>query len=117
MTPIEILKDRGFMVYTDLPYLLSNGIEYYVGESNSRVGIVALIDEQEGSIYMLYKEDLREMAKQAKNSGYKIEEFILYTNYGLELHSKYESPETVGLTQIVKITKEGYNQTCLIAKN
>lgn len=109
MTPIEILKDRGFKVYKDLPFVLSNGIEYYLGESNSRVGIVALIDEEEGGIYMLYKEDLREIAKQAKDYSYKIEEFILYTNYGLELHSKYESPEVVGLTQIVKIDKEGDN--------
>lgn len=109
MTPIEILQDRGFKVYSDLPYILSNGIEYYIGESNSRAGIVALIEEGEGSIYMLFKEDLREMAKNARHSGYKLEEFILYTNYGLELHSKHESPETVGLTQIVKIDKEGNN--------
>ena len=109
MTPIEILQDRGFKVYGNLPYVLPNGIEYYLGESNSRVGIVALVDEEEGSIYMLYKEDLREIAENARRSGYKLEEFILYTNYGLELHSKHESPETVGLTQIVKIDKDGNN--------
>ena len=44
MTPIEILKDRGFRVYGDLPYCSNNGIEYYIGESNSRVGIVALVE-------------------------------------------------------------------------
>jgi len=109
MTPIEILIDRGFKVYSRFPYLLPNGIEYYLGESNSRVGILALVDEEEGSIYMLYKEDLREIAQEAKEYGYKVEEFILYTNYGLELHSKHESPETVGLTQIVKIDKDGNN--------
>lgn len=106
MTPIEILKDRGFKVYGDLPYCLANGAEYYVGERLTSKGVVSLMPEDE-SIYFLDKEDLRVMAETAKTYG--INEVILYTNYGLELHSKYEKPETVGLTQIIKIDKEGNN--------
>lgn len=106
MKPIEILQDRGFKVYTDLPYVLANGAEFYVGERLAEAGIVALMPENE-SIYFLDKIDLRKMAETAKT--YSIENVILYTNYGLELHSKHESPEVVGLTQIVKIDKEGNN--------
>lgn len=106
MKPIEILKDRGFKVYIDLPFVLSNGAEFYVGERLTEAGIVAIMPEDE-SIYFLDKADLRKIAETAKTYG--IEEAILYTNYGLELHSKHESPEVVGLTQIIKIDKNGNN--------
>jgi len=41
------------------------------------------------------------MSLTAKVKG--INEVVLYTNYGIELHSKYEKPEDIGFDRIVKV--------------
>lgn len=106
MTELEILQDRGFNPVSDLNYCLSNGIEYFVGYNEKRGAIVALIPPDE-SIFFIDKQSLREMAETAKIKG--IKELYLYTNYGIELSSKFEKPECVGFTVIKKIGRDGYN--------
>ena len=110
-TPIDILKDRGFKPFSDLNFCTESGVNYYVGYRDEVAAIVAIIEDE--SIYMIDKQELRSMAKDAKIKG--IEKTILYTNYGLELHSKYDKPESVGLSQIIKINSEGYNQFRILA--
>ncbi len=105
MTPLEILTDRGFKPVSDLNYCLANGIEYYVGQTKDSAAIVALMYCED--LYFIDKIDLRIMAETAKTYG--INKVILYTNYGMEIHSKYEKPEIVGLNKIIKINKEGFN--------
>jgi len=106
MKEIEILKDRGFNPITDLPFCLSNGAEYYIGYCNKIAGIVSLMPENE-SIYFLDKIDLLKMAETAMIKG--VEQAYLYTNYGVEIHSKYENPQSVNMAKIIKIDKQGYN--------
>lgn len=98
--PLEILKGNGFTPNSDLNYCTDNGIEYYIGWKKDKALIVAMIHDE--SIYFITKEELREMSLTAKTKG--INHVTLLTNYGLELHSKYETPETVGLSQIIKVT-------------
>jgi hypothetical protein len=104
-TELSILKSRGYKPNSDLNFCLANGCEYYVGYSKDRAAIVALMPENE-SIYFLDKVDLRTMAETAKT--YNINTVDLFTNYGIELHSKHEKPEIVGLTRVIKIDKEGF---------
>lgn len=109
MKAIEVLQDRGFKENSDLPYCTANGTEYYVGinkQFKNDAAIVALIDNEEH--YLLDKADLREMAETAIT--FRIKRVTLYTNYGLEIHSKFESANIVGLDRIIKIDSEGFNQ-------
>jgi len=107
---IDILIDRGFKPVSDLNYCLENGIEYFIGYKGKRAAIVSLMPEDE-SIYLIEKCALREMSETAMTHG--IEHLILYTNYGLEIHSKYENANTVGFSQFIKINSEGYNYNML----
>jgi hypothetical protein len=106
MTAIEILKDRGFNPNSNLNYCLAQGTEYYVGYRGKSAAIVSLMPEDE-SIYFIDKTDLKVMAETARVIG--IEDITLYTNYGVEIHSKHENSETVGINRIIKIDKEGFN--------
>lgn len=76
--PLEILKGNGFKPSSDLNYCTENGIEYFIGWQGNKALIVAT----------------------ARHYG--ITHITLLTNYGLELHSRYEKPETVGLNKIIK---------------
>ena len=108
MTAIEVLQDRGFKANSDLPYCTANGTEYYVGineQVKNNAAIVALINNEEH--YLLDKADLREMSETATTYG--IKRVTLYTNYGIEIHSKFESANIVGLDRIIKIDSEGFN--------
>lgn len=104
-TALDILNDRGFKPISTLNYCTPSGINYYVGFRGDVVAIVAIIEDESNCV--IDKNELREMAGSTKIMG--INEVILYTNYGLELHSKYENAATVGMAQIIKITSDGYN--------
>ena len=106
MTANEILIDRGFKPVSELDYALAQGTEYSIGYRGKSAAIVSLMPTDE-SIYFLDKEHLRLMSETAKTYG--IEEVTLYTNYGMELHSKNEKPEIVGFNRIIKIDSEGFN--------
>jgi len=106
MTPLEILIDRGFKPVSDLNYCLAQGTEYFIGHANKKAAIVSLMPEDE-SIYFIDKDGLRIMAETAKTYG--IKDVFLYTNYGVELHSKYELPDIVGINKIIKINSDGFN--------
>lgn len=97
-SPLEILKGNGFKPSSDLNYCTDNGIEYFIGWKNKEALIVAIIYDE--TVYMITKPELREMSQTARTYG--IEKVTLLTNYGLELHSRHEKPETVGLNRIVK---------------
>jgi len=95
---LELLKENGYTPISDLNYAIDNGIEYYIGYKGDKAGVVALIIDEDNC--MICKEDLRGMALTAKIKG--IETIELFTNYGLELHSRYDKPEVVGFTKITK---------------
>ena len=107
MNSLQILEDRGFKPTSNLPYCTADGTDFYIGykRETKEAGIVALIEDE--SHYFLEKEHLRMMAYTAKT--YDIEKVWLYTNYGMEIHSKHEAPEIVGLHRIVKISTDGFN--------
>jgi len=88
-----------FTLSSKLNYCTESGVEYYIGQSSDKAVILAFIHDE--SIYFIDKNELREMALTAKVKG--INHVTLYTNYGLELHSKYETPFTVGMNVIEKI--------------
>jgi hypothetical protein len=96
--PLDILKYNGYKPDTDLNYCTDNGVEYYIGWKDKAALIVAIMYDE--SIYMISKEELREMSLSARHYG--IEKVTLLTNYGMELHSRLEKPETVGLNKIIK---------------
>lgn len=96
---IEILKSKGFYPVSDLNYCTDNGIEYYIGYRGSKAGVCALITDE--NVYMIDKDSLREMSYTAKVRG--INEVHLFTNYGLEIHSKHENAQTVEFTSIQKV--------------
>lgn len=104
MKPQEILIDRGFKPQP-LNYCTKNGINFYIGENLNKAAAVAIIEDE--NQYLLTKEDLREISTSAKVKG--IDNVILYTNFGCEIHSKYEKPEIVGFDMIKKINSEGFN--------
>lgn len=106
--PIEMLKNKGYKINSNLPFTLSNGAEFYIGEKLSEAAIICLMPENE-SIYFLDKIDLRKMTETAKT--YNIQNVILYTNFGVELHSKHESPQIVGLHKLIKIDNYNNEQT------
>ena len=100
-SPLEYLKSMGAKTSSDLNYSTKkSGIDYYVGRKGNKAIVVAFIGDE--SKYMIDKEDAREMAETANTKG--IESVELYTNYGIELHSKNESPKTVGFDKIYKVT-------------
>lgn len=99
MDSLQILKDNGFTPISDLNYCSHNGVEYYIGHNENKAAIVALIHSED--IYFINKNELREMSYTAKIAG--IESVELFTNYGIELHSKYEKPSIVGFSKIHKI--------------
>jgi len=106
LTPLEILEDRGFKPYSDLPYCNEDGTEYFIGENESRTaGIVALMCSEDH--YILDKAHLRLMSETARTAG--IKQIILYTNYGLELHSRHEKPSCVNMDKIIKVNSDGSN--------
>lgn len=96
---ISHLRSKGYFIPSDLPYCTEEGKEYYIGHKYNKAGIVAIMEDE--SNYLLTKGELREMALTARTYG--IEEVTLYTNYGLELHSRLETPlKTVGINRIKK---------------
>lgn len=98
---INILKERGFKVLSDLNYCTDNGIEYFIGYDKFNTAlVVALMHDEE--LYLITKEELREMSLTARTKG--IEKVILITNYGVELHSKHEKAKDVGFDAIMKET-------------
>jgi hypothetical protein len=100
-SPLEYLKAMGAKTNSDLNYSTKkSGIDYYVGRKGNKAIVVAFVEDE--SKYMIDKEDAREMAETANTKG--IESVELYTNYGIELHSKNESPKTVGFDKIYKVT-------------
>lgn len=98
-TELEILKENGFQPFTDLSYCTINETEFYIGYKGNSAAIVALIQDDEH--YLLEKPDLKEMADTARIKG--IDHVTLFTNYGCEIHSKYEGCEIVGFNLILKI--------------
>lgn len=105
ISEIDILKAKGFKPFSDLNYALDNGIDYYIGFNKKDAAIVAIIKDEDN--YFIDKEGLRQMAFDARLAG--IEHVTLYTNYGIELHSKLEKPNCVGLDRIIKVDSEGLN--------
>jgi hypothetical protein len=102
-----ILKDRGFdKNLSDLPYCLENGVEYYVGVNGKHAAISCLLDESL-DVWSLDKNSIREMSLTAKTKG--IETVAMYTNYGLDIHSKHETPKMVGIDRLIKINADGFN--------
>lgn len=99
VTPLEYLYLSGFIPNSDLNFCTDSGIEYYIGYKGTEAAIVALIEDE--NTYLLPKPELREMSWTAKVKG--IDKVTLFTNYGVELHSKYEKPQTVGFDKIEKI--------------
>ncbi len=106
MTANEILIDRGYKPVSDLNYCLAQGTEYFVGYKGKSAAIVSLMPDDE-SIYFIDKPGLKVMTETAKVMG--IDSVILYTNYGVEIHSKYEDAQSVGLSRFIKIDKDGFN--------
>ena len=104
MKPTEILTDRGFNPQP-LNYCTKSGKSFYLGYNKTQAGVVAMIEDE--SDYLLTKEDLTEISTTAKVKG--ITEVNLFTNFGLEIHSKHETPEIVGFNRIKKINSEGRN--------
>ena len=104
--PLDILKDRGFQPISDLNYCLAQGTEYFIGYKGKIAAIVSLMPEDE-SLYFIDKIDLKIMAETAKVKG--IDTVILYTNYGVEIHSRFEDADIVGLSKIIKIDNHGFN--------
>ena len=99
-SPLEILKGNGYKASSDLNYCTENGVEYFIGWKKDRALIVALIHDE--TLYFITKAELREMSLTARTHG--IKHITLLTNYGIELHSRLEKPETVGLNKIIKAT-------------
>lgn len=81
-----------------LPYCTENGINYYIDFLGKEAVVTANIEDE--NVFVLTKEDLRNMSLTARIKG--IETVVLHTNYGLELHSKYENAKTVGFNLIYK---------------
>lgn len=98
--PLEYLKAMGAKVDSDLNYSTEkNGINYYIGFKGNKALVVAFIEDEDN--YMIDKEDAREMSLSAKIKG--IETIELYTNYGIELHSK-EKTKDIGFDKIFKVS-------------
>lgn len=98
--PLEYLKAMGAKVDSDLNYSTEkNGINYYIGFKGNKALVVAFIEDEDN--YMIDKEDAREMSLSAKIKGIEIVE--LYTNYGIELHSK-EKTKDIGFDKIFKVS-------------
>lgn len=98
-TELEILKENGFVPVSDLSYCTIEETEFYIGYKGNTAAVVVLIQWEDK--YLLEKKDLREMAATAKIKG--IDHVTLYTNYGCEIMSKYESSNTVGFNLILKL--------------
>lgn len=98
--PLDILKGNGYKPATDLNYCTDNGVEYYIGWKEDKALIVAIIHNED--IYLITKTELREMSETARTYG--VSKVTLLTNYGLELHSRLEKPQIVGIDKIIKIT-------------
>ena len=99
--PIEYLSAMGAKTYSNLNYSTKkNGINYYIGTKNYKAIVVAFIEDENN--YMIDKEDAREMAETARTKD--VDSVELYTNYGIELSSKHETPKTIGFDKIYKIT-------------
>ncbi|CAB4185531.1 hypothetical protein UFOVP1492_43 [uncultured Caudovirales phage] len=93
---------------SSLPYVLENGKEFYHAEGidpNARISVaVCLLPEDisgdDDKDFILYKEDLQNISQTIRQAGYV--EFVLLTNYGVELHSE-ESLSDFGFDNITKI--------------
>jgi len=99
---LRILLNNGFTPFSDLNYCTDNGINYYIGWKGNEAAVCAIIEDD--SLYLIEKVYMREMVDNAKVKG--IESVCLFTNYGLELHSKHEKPQTVGFSKITKLTTQ-----------
>ncbi len=101
-TAIDILKDHHFKPISDLNFCLDNGIEYYIGYNKRTAAICAIITDENNCF--IDKAGLHEMADTAKYYG--INHITLFTNYGIEIHSKHENMKCVGMDSLVKITSK-----------
>jgi hypothetical protein len=83
---------------------VKNGINYFIGYKDNKVIVVAFIEDENN--YMIDKEDARSMSSFAKSLGKSkgADTVELYTNYGLELHSKHEDAKTLGFDKIYKVS-------------
>lgn len=103
---LHILTLNHFTPTSELNYCTANGIDFYIGFNKDKAAVIALIEDE--NIYMLYKEDLREMSEAARIKG--ITNVVLITNYGLELHSRFDTAQVVGFDRIEKMSlEEVYN--------
>jgi hypothetical protein len=100
MNALQLLKDKGYKPISDLNYCTESGIEYYIGFKGDKAAIAAMIHDE--SIYFITKDELRLMSLTAKVAG--IHHVTLFTNYGIELHSKLEKPECIGFNKIHKLS-------------
>jgi len=98
---LEYLKAMGATQNTDLNYSTEeNGINYYIGRKGNKAIVVAFIEDED--VYMIDKEDAMEMSETAREEGVEVVE--LYTNYGVELHSRLENPQDIGFDKIYKVS-------------
>jgi hypothetical protein len=96
--PLSILNCNGYKPLSELNYCTENGIEYFIGYKENKALVVAIIFNED--IYFITKPELREMSLTAKIKG--INDVTFLTNYGIELHSRFEKPETIGFNRIIK---------------
>jgi hypothetical protein len=102
--PINYIKKMGAKMHSNLNYSTEySGINYYIGQKGDKAIVVAFIDDDN---YFMSKEDAREMAITAKTKG--IETVELYTDYGIELHSKNETPQSIGFDKIYKVVSDSF---------
>lgn len=98
--PISFLNELGAKAISNLNYTTTHsGIDFYVGIKGNTAIVVAFIDSDN---YLITKEDAKEMAESANFKG--IDKLELYTDYGVELHSKYETSKQIGFHKIVKVS-------------
>lgn len=100
-SPLEILQGNGFKPSSDLNYCTDSGIEYFIGWKKDKALVVALLHGED--IWLIRKPELREMSLTARTHG--ISHITLLTNYGIELHSRLEKPETIGFNKIIKVVR------------
>lgn len=94
-----ILVDKGYKPISDLNFCTESGVEYYIGNKGNEAAISAIIHNEK--LCVISKDELREMSLTAKTKG--IDKVVLFTNYGVEIHSRYESAKSVGMDKITKL--------------
>ncbi len=102
--PILYIESMGAVLHGGINLTDKNKIAYYLATKGNKAIVVAFgLDATENN-WMIDKEDAREMSAKAKELGSDAIE--LYTNYGVELHSKHEKPTDIGFDKIYKVSEE-----------